>query len=118
MVPVERRVMTVANEPSPQSTETVQSASEPGSVKEPISNECEAPSFELWSAAAVTLGATLATATICTASEAVSLPPLLSVTLIATVLELGPSGKVQSKLPPEAVTVGVPEIVPCRPHFG
>ena len=57
----------VSVEPSPQSTSTDQSASGPGSVKEPSAKEWFSPSFELWSAAAVTLGATLVT---CTATVA------------------------------------------------
>src|ERR671923_1781497 len=45
--------------PSPQFTSTVHGLSAPGSVKEPRSKLCEAPSLELWSAAAVTDGGTL-----------------------------------------------------------
>src|SRR4051794_29235178 len=91
---------TLAKESSPQSTETVQSASEPGSVNEPRSKECDEPSFELWPLAAVTLGATFATSTTCTDSEALSEAPSESLTLILTLVVAGPSGKKQSKLPP------------------
>ena len=59
--------------------------------------------MEDWVAAGVTVGATFATSTTCTASESVSLAPSESVTLIATFVVAGPSGKVHSKLPPVAV---------------
>src|SRR5437762_3846973 len=118
MAPVELVVKVVGVVRSPQSTDTVQSASEPGSVKEPSPKECASPSSENWLAGGLTVGGTLAMATIWTASESVSLAPSESVTLMATVEELGPSGKLHWKLPPEAVVVGVPTRVPCRPQRG
>src|SRR5436305_1511156 len=89
---------------SPQSTSTCQGASlAPGSSKEPRSKLALAPSSELWSAAAVMIGATLATATICTDSDAVVLAPSESSTFILTLAVEGPSGKWQSNLPPVVV---------------
>ena len=89
-------------EPSPQSTSTAHGLSGPGSRKRAKVDDFEAPSSAAWSAAAVTLGATLATATTCTDSESVSLAPSESVTLIFTLAVAGPSAKKQSKLPPAA----------------
>src|SRR5205809_4968541 len=111
-------VKLVAAEPSPQSTVMVRGLAAPGSVKEPRAKECESPSSELWLAAAVTLGATFAIATTWTASEAVSLAPSESVTLMPRLVVFGPSGKLHWKDPPEAVVVGVPTSVPWRPQVG
>ena len=99
----------VDGEPSPQSTETAHGLSEPGSLNEPRLNEWFSPSLDDWSAAAVTVGLTLATFTTCTDSEAVSEAPSESVTLIATLVVAGPSGKKQSKLPPPLLVLRVPE---------
>src|SRR2546423_1202974 len=68
--------------PSPQSTSTVHGLSAPGSVKEPRSKLCDAPSSELWSAAAVTLGGTLWIVTLALYSLT---PPSLSRILPLTV---------------------------------
>src|SRR5207244_10227791 len=68
--------------PSPQFTSTVRGLSAPGSVKEPRSKLCEAPSFELWSAAAVTDGGTLWIVTLALYSLT---PPSLSKILPFTV---------------------------------
>ena len=68
--------------PSPQLTSTDQGPSSPGSVKEPSAKEWLSPSFELWSAAAVTRGATLFTWTVAVYSET---PPSLSRILPLTV---------------------------------
>src|SRR4051812_3474848 len=80
-------------------------------------NEWFSPSAELWLVAATTVGSTLATATTTTASESVSEAPSESVTLILTSVEAGPSGKVQSKLPPLAGGVAV-ETLPPGPRGG
>src|SRR3954452_18672205 len=98
----------VGLELSPQSTETAHGLSGPGSLKEPRVKACESPSSELWSAAALTVGSTLATSTIWIASESLSLAPSESVTRMATLVVLGPSGKKQSKLPPKAVVTSEP----------
>src|SRR5215210_32334 len=96
-------------EPSPQSTETSHGLSPaPSSEKEPSANECDSPSSEDWSAAAVTTGARFATSTTSTASESVPLAPSESATLIATLVVAGPSGKLQSKLPPDGVVTSEP----------
>ena len=58
------------------------------------------------------------TATIWTDSESVPLAPSESVTLIATVLDFGPSGKLHWNVPPLAVVVGVPTSVPLAPQIG
>jgi hypothetical protein len=50
----------------------------------------------------------LATETTLTDSESVSLPPSSSVTLIETSVVAGPSGKLQSKLPPPESVVSEP----------
>ena len=71
--PTSDAVKVVCVEPSPQFTSTDQSASGPGSLKEPSEKEWLSPSFELWSAAEVTLGATLATWTIWIVSDSLSL---------------------------------------------
>ena len=116
--PLELVVNVVGVELSSQSTEIDQSASEPGSVNEPRLNACDSPSLEDWFAAGVTVGATFAIWTICTVSEAASLPPSESVTLMPRVVVFGPSGKLHWKLPPVEVVVGVPTSVPLAPHFG
>src|SRR5881397_1562397 len=67
---------------SPQFTSTVHGLSAPGSVNEPRSKLCDAPSFELWSAAAVTDGGTLWIVTECVYSVK---PPSLSRILPLTV---------------------------------
>src|SRR5439155_11300 len=97
--PVAESEKLVAAEPSPQSTETAHGLSGPGSEKEPRSKECDAPSFEDWFEAALTVGLTLATSTTCTASESVSLAPSESATLMCSSVGAGPFGKRQSKLP-------------------
>src|SRR5213080_4498017 len=70
--------------PSPQSTSTVHGLSAPGSVNEPRSKLFDEPSFELWSAAAVTLGGTLWIVTFALYSLT---PPSLSRILPFTVRE-------------------------------
>ena len=65
----------VCGEPSPQSTSTDHGLSAPGSLNEPRSKLCAAPSSELWFAAAVTDGGTLFTITFVVYSVA---PPSLS----------------------------------------
>ena len=62
----------------------------------------------VWFAGAVTVGATLATATICTDWEAASLAPSESRTWILTLADDGPSAKKHWKLPPAAVTESEP----------
>ena len=88
--------------PSPQLTATAQ-VSVPGSVNEPRSSALVAPSSAVWSAAAVTTGATFAIATMITFSESVVLAPSESATLILTSAVAGPSGKVHLNEPPAAV---------------
>src|SRR4051812_40825827 len=90
-------------EPSPQSTSTDHGESGPGSSNEPRSKPFAWPSSEPWSAGAVTVGATLATATTCTDSESVPLRPSESATFILTLAVDGPSGNLQLKLPPVVV---------------
>ena len=69
--------------PSPQVTETAHAPSSvPGSANEPRVNALAVPSFALWLAGAVTVGATLATVTV---NVAVPTPPSLSVTFTVTV---------------------------------
>src|SRR5689334_25168024 len=98
----------VAAEPSPQATVTCHGLSAPGSVNEPRLNEWLSPSFDDWFAGAVTVGATFATSTTWTDSEAVSDAPSESVTLIATFVVTGPFAKKQSKLPPWPVVASEP----------
>src|SRR4051812_41032751 len=93
----------VSGEPSPQSTSTDHGESGPGSSNEPRSKPFATPSSEAWFAGAVTVGATLATRTICTDSESVPLRPSESATFIFTFALEGPSGNLHSKLPPAAV---------------
>src|SRR5215210_2841565 len=96
------------DEPSPQSTSTAHGASGPGSENEPRLIDVEAPSFADWLAGAVTVGATLATATICTDSDAELPAPSESSTLIFTFAVEGPSAKKHWKLPPDAVGLSDP----------
>src|SRR5919206_2234582 len=85
---------------SPQSTSTVHGLSAPGSVKEPRSKLCAAPSFELWSAAAVTDGGTLWIVTECVYSVS---PPSLSRILPLTVrLPLSVVGQLAELVPLKA----------------
>src|SRR4051794_12018748 len=91
-------------EPSPQSTSTAHSESGPGSEKEPRLIDVEAPSLALWFAGAVTVGLTLATATIWTFCVLESTAPSESRTCILTLADDGPSAKKHWKLPPEALT--------------
>ena len=62
----------------------------------------------------MTVGATLLTVTVWVASVAVGLSE--SLTWTETMLEAGPSGKVQTKLPPEAVVVSCRR-VPLAPQL-
>src|SRR5919204_6969 len=64
MPPALASVNVVAAEPSPQSTLTAHGPSSPGSVNEPRLNDFDVPSSAVWSAAAVTTGATFATVTL------------------------------------------------------
>src|SRR5919206_404301 len=76
--------------PSPQFTSTVHGLSAPGSVKEPRSKLCDAPSSELWSAAAVTDGGTLLIVTDCVYSvEPPSLSKILPFTVRVPLSEVG-----------------------------
>ncbi len=63
----------------------------------------------------MTVGATLATATV---TESVSAAPSESLTVTLTVELAGPSGKVQSKLPAPVVALNVsePDWVPLAPQ--
>ena len=109
------------DELSPQATTTAQGASAPGSVKLPRSNVPSVASSATWSAGAVTIGSTLAMATMITFSESVSEPPSSSTTLTATsvVVVTTPSGKVHWKSPPAAVVWSEPGTsVPLRPQVG
>ena len=84
----------VAGEPSPQSTVTAQGLSGPGSVNEPrLKDVGRALVRALGAPPAVTVGATLATCTICDRSESVSEAPSESVTLIATLVVPGRPGR-------------------------
>src|SRR4051812_37876860 len=61
------------------------------------------------------LGLTLATVTVC---EPVLLSALSeSFTCTETMLDAGPSGKTQSKLPPDAVVIVVPSWLPAAPQL-
>src|SRR3954447_16761492 len=106
--PVSVMLNVACDEPSPQSTSTAHGESGPGSVNEPSAKDFDAPSFAFWFAGAVTVGATLATATICTDCEAASLAPSESRTWIFTLAEDGPSAKKHWKLPPEAFRLSDP----------
>src|SRR5438874_1842580 len=72
----------VCAEASPQFTSTAHGASGPGSANEPRLKFVLAPSVELWSAGAVTVGGTLATLALKVAWPE---PPSLSVTFTVTV---------------------------------
>ena len=72
------------------------------------------PSSAPWSAAAVTDGSTFATATTLTDCASDEVAPSSSATLIWTFAVAGPSGKKQSKLPPDAVARRVAGS-PCGP---
>src|SRR5215210_2152789 len=93
---------------SPQSTSTAQGESGPGSVNEPRLNDVEAPSLAVWFAAGVTVGLTLATATICTDCVLTSVAPSESRTWIFTFADDGPSVNRHWKLPPVAVRLSEP----------
>src|SRR5215210_6515001 len=95
-------------EPSPQSTSTAHGESGPGSENDPSAKDFEAPSSAVWFAAAVTVGLTFATATICTDCDAASLAPSESRTPIFTFAVAGPSAKKHWKLPPDAVRLSEP----------
>ena len=64
IAPAFASVKVVSAEPSPHSTFTAQGPSSPGSVNEPRLNDFDVPSLAVWSAAAVTTGATFATVTL------------------------------------------------------
>src|SRR2546428_11142371 len=75
-------------EPSPQSMSTAQGVSfTPGSLKLPSMKLVLAPSFAVWLAGAVTVGATLFTVTL---EVLLSKPPSLSKILPLTVWAVGP----------------------------
>ena len=102
--------------PSPQLITTLCVSPVPESVKEPLTV------VELFSlmvpGEANTVTAAGATLLIVTVWVAVLLLALSeSLTWTETVLEAGPSGKVQTKLPPEAVVVVVPTWLPLAPQL-
>jgi hypothetical protein len=100
--------------PSPQSIETFQGASVPGSSKDPVVNGCEAPSSELCTVAALRLGATFETTTSCEAVAPAS--ESLSVALADTDVAAGPSGKVHEKAPDVLVNDSEPNTAVPLPH--